>query len=789
MCVCVCACVCACVCVCVCRFYVVLRGSLSLLVDPNVQRALQTNTTSPSDVASKEARRLSRGTTFKGTSVKKEGGSSSKHMYGKEISRLTSGDYFGEEALLQKESRAPHTVRTKERVELMSIDIFTFNQALLSYFEDVLLKRAEFLAGLEWFRNWTPHTLRQLAFMLRERHHAFQECLYRQGMIIPGILFIQSGSVRISTHCDVNPPEELLDKIHPVKDYLPEILAEDQPKKTPSKVSVFSSLTSSRSSFSEGTGGGGLRAPTPPNVQQNSTTSLLSLSKASQLTVQQKKKKKNRRKSTLTSQSSRNRRKERVEAMGFVTHHPDPAKNVDLCLLGPGDMLCDNEAICKLKKHLFNVVCESDVILYELNRFYFELMFENKMPRVLHQMACRAKQRAGIWGATFDSIHFLRPLGVVLEQMVEQLEAAGSHKVGRKKPLYTPNMLAFTAIKGLGKTLCDDTPTPREGKRESFQFPEVTIRIELASSSSDGLKGSPLRFPLSPFEPKIPDFERMCCLMPYSHPRFKDNTGDKSFFDSPRPVRKCGGHTLVANSSSNMDSIPVPLPYPSLSTSSKLPTLNVEYLTMPVVDKSEAVSSQLSKGNFPASFSNTNNPDTLAKIRIGIMFGKSSMVSNPSTCSTKASDMKNAKHRLHNHQLHSRPQSKMASETKPVLAMPLPSAAAIQLMSRDQLMKQLSGQREVGVEGGSEGTETGSSAMDNELTHIPKEYTRLVGMGAEHSKQLQGTMATKARRGQGECSVCTQLYRKADCKEYHSLPFMKTMMKVIENRTSSLLTT
>ena len=104
-------------------------------------------------------------------------------------------------------------------------------------------------------------------------------------------------------------------------------------------------------------------------------------------------------------------------------------------------------------------------------------------------------------------------------------------------------------------------------------------------------------------------------------------------------------------------------------------------------------------------------------------------------------------------------------------------------------MKQLSGQREDGVEGESKGTETGSSAMDNELMHIPKEYTRLVGMGAEHSKQLQGTMATKARRGQGECSVCTQLYRKADCKEYHSLPFMKTMMKVIENRTSSLLTT
>lgn len=772
------------------RFYVVLRGSLSLLVDPSIQKALQTNTTSTSDTAtSKEVRRISRAATFKVTSVKKDGGSSSsKHLYGKEISRLTSGDHFGEEALLQKESRAQHTARTNDRVELMSIDIFTFNESLLSYFEDVVLKRAEFLAGLEWFQNWSPHMLRQLAFMLRERHHSFQECLYRQGMAVPGILFIQSGSVRVSTLCDAHPPEELLDKIHPPKDYLPEILAEDQPKKTPSKVSVFSNITSKRSSISEGC----FRAPTPPNMLHNSTTSLLSKAQ-SQLTVQQKR---NWRKSVSGSarRSCRSRRKERVNVTGFVIHQPNPAKNVELCLLGPGDTLSDNEAICKLKKHLFNVVCESDVTLYELNQFYFELMFENKMPRVLHQMTCRARQRAEIWRAKFDNIRFLRPLGVVLEQTVEQLEAGGSHKVGRKKPLYTPTMLAFTAIKGLGKALCDDTPTPKEGGgRGSFQFPTVTIRISLASSSSDGLNGSPLQLPLSPFEPKIPDFERMCCLMPYSHPRFKDNSGEKSFFDSPLPAGKCGRHTLVpsASFSNNMDSIPIPTPYSSLPTSSKstcLPTLNAEYSTLP--DKTDP---KLSEGKFPASFSEANNPDTLAKIRMGIMFGKhSSMASNPPSC-MKANDMEDAKHRLHHHQ-RSRPQSRMISGTKPpVLAMPLPNTAAIRLMSHDRhaqlSMKQLSGRGEqVEMEGGTtKETETGSLSMDNELTHIPKEYTHLVGgMGAEHSKQLQGTMTTTGQ-GKGECYVCTQLYRKSDCMEY-SLPFMKTMMKVIENRTSSLLT-
>lgn len=771
-----------------------MRGSLSLLVDPNIQRALQTNTTSTSDTASKEVRRLSRVATFKAISVKKEGNSpSSKHIYGKEISRLTSGDHFGEEALLQKESKALHTVRTNERVELMSIDIFTFNQSLLSYFEDVALKRAEFLAGLEWFRNWTPHALRQLTFMLRERHHGFHQCLYRQGMAVPGILFIQSGSVRVSTHRNAPPPEELLDKIRPPKDYLPEILAEDStlPKKTQSKVSVFSSIASRRSSFGEG---GGFRASTPPNVsgQHNSTASLLSKAQ-SQLTVQQQqqqKKLKNRRRS-LSSGSARgsrtSRRKERGGVTGFVIHQPDPLKNIELCLLGPGDTLSDNEAICKLKKQLFNVVCESDVTLYELNRFYFELMFEKKMPRVLHQMTCRARQRVEIWGEKFGySVRFLRPLGVVLEQTAEQLEAAGSHRVGRKKPLYTPTMLAFTAIKGLGKTLCDDTPTPKDGNRGSFQYPTVTIRIELASSPNDvGLNGSPFRLPLSPFEPKIPDFERMCCLMPYSHPRFRDSSGERSFFDSPLPAGKCGGLDLVTSSSSagcsNSDSIPVPTSYSrDLSTSTAkstcLPTINVEYSTHvePDEDKTDP---RLSEGKFPACFSKANNPDTLAKIRMGISFREHS-TDHPTSC-VKANGMEDAKHRLYNNQ-RSQSQSRMVSGsgTKPVLAMPLPSAAAIRLMSLDQSVK-----------GGSKESEMGSLSMDNEITHIPKEYTRLVGMGAEHSKQLlQGGMATTAGRGQGECCVCTQLYRKADCKEYHSLPFMKTMMKVIENRTSSLLT-
>lgn len=738
-----------------CSFYVILRGSLSLLVDGNVQKTLQTtsNTLSTSVLTSKETRRTSKHLPTHKVTPKKDTSVPCKHMYGREVSRLVSGDHFGEEALLQREDRALHTAQTNDMVELLVIDADIFNQCLHPYFEEIVLKRAEFLARLEWFRNWSPHLLRQLTFMLRERHYQFEECLYRQGMSVPGIWFIQSGSVRISTQHDSQPPKELLDKIEPPKDYLLDILAEDLPEQTTSKASIFSN-TSQRSSTIE--------------------ASTVFLNKPSSQTSLQKE---------LLPVSPPTKKRKKMDPirkgraiMGYVIYRPNPKTNVDLCILGPGDILCDNEAVCRLRKHLFNAVCESNVIIYELNKFFFELMFENRVPRVLHQMSRRAQQRVESWedsilhlmqqqvGGWHIGIHFFGPLMAVLEQTANRLETEGAHKMGRKKPLYTPEMLAWTAIRGLGKT-----------PKETSATKDVVIRIQSSESCSSQLaQGPPI--PVSPFEPQMPDFERMSSLMRYTHPRFNSlrQRNDKTIFDSPLPARESSGHILKSDIVSSRDSIPVPAPYLTRKPAS-LPTLKNEAPVENEADKPEPKKDEANEAANELSkrFPTANDPVTLATIKLGLTFGKNSA---PTPCG--CTSVKDAKDRLNQ----TRSQSRLsgAKSAGKGLTIPILTTPTLRSISLDRHMQSarlsIAADRKEETDTTSKTETKVSFSMDHELTDIPKEYSRLCGRGEWHSQ-----------RGAGGCAVCRQHYRDM-CSSACTLPFMKTMMKVIENRTSSLLT-
>ena len=700
-------------------------------------------------LAGEKLRRTSRLPSIHKMSLKKDSGAPSKHIYGREVAKLTSGDHFGEKALLQREGHAIHTVRTNDMVELLVIDEYIFSQCLHPYFEGITLKRAEFLAGLEWFRNWTPHMLRQLTFMLQERRYQFEECLYKQGMLVSGIWFVQSGSVKLSTQMDSHPPEELLDKIDPPKDYLPEILAEDSPEKALSVSSIFSN-TSHRSSIADDN----------------------RISLVSPLTKKKKQKE--------------SVKKVKPGMMGYVIRRPNPKTNIDLCILGPGDILCENEAVCKLRKHLFNAVCESDVVVYELNKFYFELMFERWVPRILHQMSRRAQQRieiwdqsaqqqislrtqqpAGTWGEKCSGIRSFGPLMTVLEQTANKLEAEGAHKVGRKKPLYVPEMLAWTAIRGLGKTPME-TSVAKE-------VPVVRIQTSCVSSESGSSQVAPCPptpLAVSPFEPRMPDFERMCSLMRFTHPRLNTlrERSEKSMFDSPLPSGG-GGHLSKSNSKSSGDSIPIPTPYLTkqepMALSSDAPGENEAKTQDKMEDKSR-------EEEFAKRFPTANDPKTLASIKLGLLFGKNSA---PAACG--CSSMQDAKERLN--QTKSQAKRSGSKSAGKGLTMPILTTPTLRSISLDRHMQSV--RKSAAAEGKEEDTDTASKAetrvsfsMDNELTDIPKEYSRLCGQGEWHSQ-----------RGAGGCAVCRQHYRDM-CSDAYTLPFMKTMMKVIENRTSSLLT-
>lgn len=755
-----------------CSFHILLRGSVSLLVDPNFQKTMQTTSLDTVSTSNTDGRRVSRVVNKELTRrmsrahTKKD--ASSKHLYGKEVCRISSGNYFGEEALLQKEERAPHTVRTNEMVEALAIHVNIFNYCLYSYFEEIVLKRAEFLAELEWFKHWTPHHLRQLTFMLQEKHYNFHDCLYRQEMYVPSILFIQSGSVRISTHCNKQPPDELVSKILPPKDHLPEILAEDLTEENSSKVSVFSATSkqslNTESRFTPGT---------PGPSRYNSGTSLVKIRSTPSIHRKQ------RPDSTSKEKPKRKASKEK-RFMGFIIHHPSPALNINICILGPGDVLCDIEAICKLRKHLFNAVCESDVIIYELNRFYIELMFEKSLPQVMYQMTSRGKQRVEAWGNKHTGVHMFKPLRMVLEQIENGLVEQGAHKMGRKKPLYTPVMLAFTAIRGLGKMSLDSL------SNKDVQYPMVQVQGSHMSSASTGHvspnEGPPSPFPLSPFEPRIPDFERLASLMLYNHPRFNQrhsalrHGNRKCLFDSPIPARRSHGHVSITDAN-DKSSIPIssPYPYPVLQKNPQLeasgPPKNEALMKIETTPHTKSLLDDMGE-----DFAGANDPVILSKIRMGILFSKNK---TPPPSRSKDTSSREDGRLVSCKRLQPKlGRSKSASKRAPTPILPIQSISSDHhdhMLEAEQIQESDDVHKEEEKDKVKKQNTKTSFSVDNELTSIPKEYSILYGREGLSSKGSDD-----------EYSECSRGSHRGSCKSCP--PYVKTMVHVIENRTSHLLT-
>ena len=530
---------------------------MSLLVDPNSNTTIQT-TDNSSETSNKALRKLSR---MQKSNVKKA--SSNKHVYGKVVHWLTDGDHFGEESLLQKEEVAPFTVQTNMSTELLTVPGYIFDRCLHNHFQEILLKRARFLSGLEWFEKWNPHLIRQLAFMLREKQYRFNDCLFRQEMESNSVQFIQSGAIKLSTHFSKKPPEELVEKIHPPKNHVADILAEDLAKEAPKKVSIFG-RSSKRSST--------LLLPATTNTSSR-RNSMISQSRST-LQVESV---------SAVPMGAPQAEESKRKIMGFVTHPPNPNTNLDICILGPGDALCSIEAICKLQQHLFNAVCISDTIVYELNRFYFKFMFEDRLPRTLYQMVLRAIHRVTIWSDHHDCIQLFHPLKIVLEQIEEELTSQGASKRGRKKPLYTADMLAFTAVKGLGKKLVKvNSDANSESTSRTLSLNNVQILTPHTSSLSSPLQSTKRAIPRSPFEPdldKIPFSEFASCPFPPFGPRkdrlpsYRDNE-QKTIFDSP-----CDTRYSTMSHSKYKNSIPVPLPYITESIPAE-PAVQVKFSSM-----------------------------------------------------------------------------------------------------------------------------------------------------------------------------------------------------------------
>ena len=417
-----------------CRFYVVLRGSLSALVDTaNLQTTI--NESSARGYANQRQSHV-----HLQAPEKNEKTTTTKHTHSKEMWRLSSGDYFGEDALLIREKKVLHSVRCIENTELITISADYFDETLRSHFQEVVFNRAQVLAGVELFQSCSPHIICILALLFRENRYLFGEYMLKQSMPCSSLKVIVQGYVKISSDSLAGPPQELLEKIQPPKDYLREILMENvsQKKGKAEHTTTFNS---------------GLHIDS-----QIPLTAFSLVPSASTHRGIRRKKRSHMRPNSL-------------EIMRSVLHPPNPhGQNVNICTLGPGDLLCDIEAISRLKKHLFSAVCISSVVVYELKYSLIEAVLNEKLDRFTYHMIEQVTQRVEVWCCKHTGISFFNPLLEVLGQMKRKLENECTYRMtGRiKKRSSSP------ILESVRRTL--DLPISADNCKDShvpFIFPAI----------------------------------------------------------------------------------------------------------------------------------------------------------------------------------------------------------------------------------------------------------------------------------------------------------------------------
>ena len=423
----------------------ILRGSVSLLIDSLFRAKQLANQAAAANVDSllkvstgnKSAAQVS-SMTYE-PKVKQN-----RVCYGKPVGKLSAGESFGQEALLQKEELLPFTVFADEHVELLTISMDVFDKTLLCYFQSMFLKRAKFLSQLEMFSKWSPHLLRQISIATKEKHYQLGECLFRQDMPVHSLYIIKSGSVKLSVSSNMNPQchKDVVNQIEPERNYLAEIFAEDEEQEKKimkNSVSLHALNTLSTASI------------LTHSMSQVSIRSSFSR----QISV------------PITSVANQRQRKSSTAAVpvkikepvhsvfGFTIHAPTPKNSSTMCDLGVGDTLCDIEALCHLNRQLFDAVCSSDTEVYVLDIYYFEQSFHKKAPHTVYQMVNRASQRVESWKERY-ALQFFNPLLTVLGQLEEKLSSKGYCEGGGKKVVYSSEEIAHIAIEKLGKVITND---------------------------------------------------------------------------------------------------------------------------------------------------------------------------------------------------------------------------------------------------------------------------------------------------------------------------------------------
>lgn len=349
-----------------------------------------------------------------------------KSSLGIEIETLRAGDCFGQEALLQKSDTALFSAVANDHTELLIIDSSVFEEVFLAKFEADLYGKALYFSNFDLFSGWSPYLIRQIALSAKEVNFHSGECLFRQGMAFSNIFILKSGSVKLSSDCTAQSPNELLSQIIPPKDYLSDILAE-------------ASIGAEKS-----------QKPKRPKTAGHSPSTSINASTASLAFHSQSRPALRRAMSAPPLKQASTQK----PIMGFRLQEPRPCSTCQLCCLGPGDMLNHIETLCNVKHSLFNAVAVSDTVVYSVNAVTLMQLLERKPLYTLHSLTDQVIQRVQAWKNRKSCILLFEPLLVVLQQSMDNLMVRHGRAFNssyRKCSQYSPEKRAYVAVKNLGK--------------------------------------------------------------------------------------------------------------------------------------------------------------------------------------------------------------------------------------------------------------------------------------------------------------------------------------------------
>ena len=462
-----------------CSFFIILRGTVSLLFDPNYQltmAAANTDSLLQGSMGSK-----TRASVSVNRSEKKY---RSRNRYGTEIEKLRAGDFFGHNALSQREEASLHSALADEPLELLAVKAEVFAKVLLQPFQDDFRSKAEYLSSIEFFSGWSPHLIRQLIFTLREKKYHPGECIFRQDVPTHCIYIVKSGSIKLSTHNNRKPTDEIIQKIEPERDFLGEILAEGEP--IPPKESQISSISklSLLSGVSRLSLVSGMPQSAPLDSQSKSALNLPEISRRRSSITPGALLNVARRKSIKPNENEKKKVKTiPVHLLGFKLPVPCPEHIIEICNLGPGELLGEVEAMCELQHHLFNAVCMSTTTVYEVDLFHIEQLLHKKAPRTLYSILRHIVQKIESWHSRHSCVQFFEPLKTLLNQVDKRLTSEGANKPVRRQHNYDACTLALMATRSLGKPVLSANARERRNT-EAFLTDENTNNLNCRRFSS-----------------------------------------------------------------------------------------------------------------------------------------------------------------------------------------------------------------------------------------------------------------------------------------------------------------